>query len=88
MCVKLFKSYLSSRFQYIHLKGVQSKKKEKGCRVPRGAILRPLVFLIYINDLHNVCFSSKVFLLSNYTSIIGPQCSDIELAQDVARLLK
>ena len=43
-----FNSYLSLRKQYAM--AIPSHTKTVSCRVPQGSILRPLLFLIYIND--------------------------------------
>ena len=67
---------------------MESSPEKKGCGVQEGSIFCLLPFLNYFNDLPNVCFLSKSFLLANDTSIFGLYRSDLELAKKLARLLK
>ena len=53
--LKWFQSYLSDRCQYVTYIGQESSKKAINCGVPQGSILGPLLFIIYVNDLSNVC---------------------------------
>ena len=47
---KLLRSYLANREQFIELNDTASKTLPIVTGVPQGAILGPLLFLIYIND--------------------------------------
>ena len=58
-----FKNYLSNRKQYVELDGIKSQNQTIFCGIPQGSTLRPLLFLIYINDLPNSSekLSFKIF---------------------------
>ena len=60
IALEWFKDYLTGRAQYVAYDRFKSSNSEIKCGVPQGSILRPLLFLSYINDLATVseaCFS-------------------------------
>ena len=54
---KWFTDYLTNRKQFISYDNKTTEMEEITCGVPQGSILGPLLFLVYIDDLHN---SSKI----------------------------
>ena len=65
-----FRSYLSQRKQFTSIDGVNSSCKTVLHGVPQGSVLGPLLFLLYINDLHNCIKNSTVFHFADDTNLM------------------
>ena len=75
-----FKSYLSNRQQFVSINGFNSKKQTMKYGVPQGSVLGPLLFLIYINDLHKAIKFSSVHHFADDTNllVVGKNLLDIQ----------
>ena len=70
-----FKFYLTNRLQYISIDGISSDLLKVNFGVPQGSVLGPLLFLLYINDLHNSIRFSSPFHFADDTGLLNIQCS-------------
>ena len=73
--VKWFHSYLKDRSQYVDYDGTISKICPITTGVPQGSILGPLLFIIYMNDIHEASTNFKAILYADDTNLISPLCS-------------
>ena len=64
-----FRSYLENRCKYIVIKGTTSTIENIRCGVPRGPVLGPLFFAIYINDLYKSVGRDYIRLFADDTAL-------------------
>ena len=83
-----FKSYLSGRTQYVSIQGYDSDDKAVLHGVPQGSVLGPLLFLIYINDLHKAIKNSSVYHFADDTNLLNINTSPKKLQNDINYDLK
>ena len=62
IALEWFKNYLTNRKQMVKFNNTISSKEKVTCGIPQGSVLRPLVFLIYMNDIHK-CSKILSFIL-------------------------
>ena len=68
--LKLFKTYLTERTQHTAIKNDISETLPINISVPEGSVLGPLLFLIYINDLHNIVTYSDIHHFTDDTNLL------------------
>ena len=67
---KWFTSYLTDRKQFVSINGTNSAEANINHGVPQGSVLGPLLFLIYINDLHQCIKNSNTFHFADDTNLL------------------
>ena len=82
-----FKSYLTNRRQLVVINGIKSELILK-YGVPQGSVLGPLLFLIYINDLHKSIKFSRVRHFADDTNIVIDNSSPKQLQKQLNLDLK
>ena len=65
-----FRSYLSNHLQSVNINSIHSDKTIVSCGVPRGSILGPLLFLLYINDMNTCVKHSTIFHFADDTNLL------------------
>ena len=77
-----FQSYLSNRQQFVHFENTKSNMMQISTGVPQGSILGPLLFLIYMNDIHEASNKFHSVLYADDTSLIEPLCTFDAISQN------
>ena len=87
-----FKSYLMNRKQFVTINGSNSNLENMQFGVPQGSVLGPLLFLIYINDLHTAITYSVTRHFADDTNLLitnkSPKQLKKRLNNDLRKLAK
>ena len=83
-----FNSYLNERKQLVKINEVKSATLTIKCGVPQGSVLGPLLFLIYIYDIHRVSKLLKFHLFADDTSLLFPHREEHVIEEIVNQDLK
>lgn len=68
--LKMFESYLENRLQIVKIdSNSQSPPLPISCGVPQGSILGPLLFLVYINNMHELGLNGNITLYADDTCL-------------------
>ena len=73
---------MTERQQYVEYQNVCSSTRELETGVPQGSNLGPLLFLIYVNDIHTVSNKLNFILYADDTTLTSPLCSFTHDAQN------
>ena len=82
-----FKSYLTERYQFTEFKSAISDVSSISSGVPQGSILGPLLFLLYVNDLHNAT-NLKILSFADDTTVYHSSSNIEDLANTINNELK
>ena len=86
--LSLIEIYLSKRKQCVSAPGEISEQLSVIFGVPQGSCLGPLLFLIYINDISNICKSNELILFADDTNIFVKEMSKQEVYIEANMILK
>ena len=76
--LRWLENYLKGRQQFISFENNSTKKVTITCGVPQGSILGPLLFLLYVNNLHHTSKVLNSIMFADDTNIFLSH-SDIKL---------
>ena len=85
-----FKSYLTNQTHYVNINEHSSQSLPLLSSIPQGSIVRPLLFLVYINNLPNsIDFASDYLFADDTKSILAnlTNTSDPLLQSDIDLLV-
>ena len=85
---KWFQSFLEDRKQFTSVQGSKSEEKPIKYGVPQGSVLGPLLFILFINDLHKAVEFSSVHHFDDDTNLLLIDKSLKKMNKHIKRDLK
>ena len=73
--IRWFSSYLIGRRQLVEFDGTKSTLVSISTGVPQGSILGPLLFIIYMNDIHVASDKFNAIIYADDTNLLSSLCS-------------
>ena len=70
-----FKSYLTNRTQFVSYDGTNTRTLFITTGLPQWSILGQLLFIIYMNDIHNASSKFHAILFADDTNLTSTLCS-------------
>ena len=83
-----FRSYLSNCKQFTIVNGEKSELQEINFGVPQGSVLCPVLFLLYLNDLHEAVGKDNTRLFADDTGLFIHDKNLNVLIKNAKRLIK
>ena len=77
---------LTNRQQYVAVNGSESSIRSINYGIPRGTVLGPLLFIIYINDILEIAKYAKLILYADDVNIIITANTIEEVSNQLRRL--
>ena len=84
---KLIKSYLTNRKQFVKIGEYKSELRNITCGVPQGSVLGPLLFILYINDLHRACSSGNIRIFADDTNVFFKCKNEKEITEKGSQIM-
>ena len=69
LAYRWFENYLSNRKQFVSIGNVSSQYTDLICGIPQGSTVGPILFLIYINNIHTCSKLLSIRLFADDTNV-------------------